>query len=137
MASVEQLELCLPAAEDEPSAGDRIEPRSNACSSLMARVLERENLVRALKQVKRNKGAPGVDGVTVDAFPDYLKHYWGSIRAQLMAGNYRPKPVRRVEIPKPDGRKRKLGIPTVLDRFIQQALAQVLQAEWEAAFHTR
>jgi RNA-directed DNA polymerase len=135
MASVEQRDLCLPEAEDEPSTGDRIEPRPTACSSLMARVLERDNLVRALKQVKRNKGAPGIDGLTVDAFPDYLKHYWASIRTQLLAGTYRPKPVRRVEIPKPDGRKRKLGIPTVLDRFIQQAIAQVLQADWEEAFH--
>ena len=135
MASVEQLELCLPLAEDEPSTGDRIEPRPAACSSLMARVLDRDNLMRALKQVKRNKGAAGVDGLTVDAFPAYLKHYWAPIRAKLLAGTYRPKPVRRVEIPKPDGRKRKLGIPTVLDRFIQQAIAQVLQADWEAVFH--
>lgn len=120
MASVEQRALCLRLAEDEPSTGDRIEPRSTACSSLMARVLDRENLMRALKQVKRNKGAPGVDGMSVDAFPGYLKHYWVSIRTQLLAGTYRPKPVRRVEIPKPDGRMRKLGIPTVLDRFIQQ-----------------
>jgi RNA-directed DNA polymerase len=135
MASVDQCELCLPVAEDEPSTGDRIEPRPTACSSLMARVLDRDNLVRALKQVKRNKGAPGIDGMTVDVFPDYLKHYWALIRTQLLAGTYRPKPVRRVEIPKPDGRKRKLGIPTVLDRFIQQAIAQVLQADWEEAFH--
>ncbi len=135
MASVEQLELCLPLAEDEPSAGDRIEPRPTAGSSLMARVLDRDNLVRALRQVKRNKGAPGVDGVTVDAFPDYLRQYWPRVREQLLAGTYRPKPVRRVEIPKPDGRKRKLGIPTVLDRLIQQAIAQVLQADWDNEFH--
>ena len=135
MASVEQCELCLPVAEDEPSTGDRTEPRPAACSSLMARVLDRENLLRALKQVKRNKGAAGIDDMTVDAFPDYLKHYWPLIRAQLLAGSYRPKPVRRVEIPKPDGRKRALGIPTILDRFIQQAIAQVLQSDWEEAFH--
>ena len=134
MASVEQLELYPRPAEDEPNAGDRIEPRSKGCSSLMARVLERDNLMRALKQVKRNKGAPGVDGVTVEAFPAYLQHYWALIRAQLVAGSYRPKPVRRVEIRKLDGRKRKLGIPTVVDRFIQQAIAQVLQAQWEARF---
>lgn len=135
MASVKQHELCLPAAEDEPNAGDRIEPRSKGCSSLMARVLERENLIRALKQVKRNKGAPGVDGVTVDAFPAYLRQYWPRVREQLREGTYRPKPVRRVEIPKPEGRKRKLGIPTVLDRFIQHAIAQVLQADWDDEFH--
>ena len=135
MASVEQLELYPRPAEDEPNAGDRIEPRSKGCSSLMARVLERDNLMRALKQVKRNKGAPGVDGVTVEAFPAYLQQYWPSIRAQLVVGRYRPKPVRRVEIPKLDGRKRKLGIPTVVDRFIQQAIAHVLQAQWEVRFH--
>ncbi len=101
----------------------------------MARVLEQENLICALKQVKRNKGAPGIDGQTVEQFPAYLKQYWPEIRQQLQDGTYRPKPVRRVEIPKPDGRKRKLGIPTVLDRFIQQAIAQVLQTDWEEHFH--
>jgi len=137
MASVEQLELCLPCAEDEPAAGDRTEPRSQTCSSLLSRVLERDNLMRALNQVKRNKGAPGVDGITVDALPDYLKQYWPTIRDQLLAGTYRPKPARRVGIPKPDGRMRNLGIPTVLDRLIQQAIAQVLQAEWDQHFHDR
>jgi group II intron reverse transcriptase/maturase len=101
----------------------------------MARVLERDNLIRALKQVKRNKGAPGIDGLTVEKFPAYLKQYWPVIRQRLQDGTYRPKPVRRVEIPKPDGRMRKLGIPTVLDRFIQQAIAQVLQADWDEYFH--
>jgi RNA-directed DNA polymerase len=120
MASVKQPMLCLPMAEDEPVTGDGIEPRSQTSSSLMARVLDRDNLIRALKQVKRNKGAPGIDGMTVDQFPDYLKHYWPTIRHRLQAGTYRPRPVRRVAIPKPDGRQRKLGIPTVLDRFIQQ-----------------
>jgi len=137
MASVEQLELCLPCAEDEPAAGDRTEPRSQTCSSLLSRVLERDNLMRALNQVKRNKGAPGVDGITVDALPDYLKQYWPTIRDQLLAGTYRPRPARRVGIPKPDGRMRNLGIPTVLDRLIQQAIAQVLQAEWDQHFHDR
>ena len=135
MASVEQRELCLPMAEDEPKTGDCIEPRSEACSSLIARVLERENLIRALKQVKRNKGAPGIDGLTVDQFPAYLRQYWPTVRQQLQDGTYRPKPVRRVEIPKADGRMRKLGIPTVLDRFIQQAIAQVLHSDWEQHFH--
>lgn len=116
-------------------AGDCVEPRSTTSSSLMARVLERENLIRALKQVKRNKGAPGIDGLTVEQFPSYLKQYWPVIRQQLQDGTYRPKSVRRVEIPKPDGRIRKLGIPTVLDRFIQQAIAQILQADWDEYFH--
>jgi RNA-directed DNA polymerase len=102
---------------------------------LLARVLERDNLQRALKQVRRNKGAPGIDDMSVDALPEYLKHHWLDIRASIEAGRYRPQPVRRVEIPKPDGRKRTLGIPTVLDRFIQQAIAQVVQAQWEPHFH--
>ena len=89
----------------------------------MVRVLDRNNLVRALKQVQRNKGSPGVDGMTVDDLPGFLKQYWPMLRQQLIEGIYSPKPVLRVEIPKPDGRKRKLGIPTVLDRLIQQAIA--------------
>ncbi|MBN4831580.1 group II intron reverse transcriptase/maturase, partial [Citrobacter freundii] len=87
------------------------------------------------KQVRRNKGAPGIDGMNVDDLLDHLKQHWPQIRQQLIDGHYKPKPVRRVEIPKPDGRKRKLGIPTVLDRFIQQAIAQVLQEEWDSDFH--
>ena len=98
-------------------------------------MLERGNLQRALKQVRRNKGAPGIDGMTVDDLPEYLRHHWPALRAQLLAGTYRPKPVRRVEIPKPDGKTRPLGIPTVLDRFIQQAIAQVISAQWEPHFH--
>lgn len=77
---------------------------------LLARVLERDNLQRALKQVRRNKGAPGIDDMSVDALPQYLKQHWGEIRASIERGRYRPQPVRRVEIPKPDGRKRMLGI---------------------------
>ena len=91
---------------------------------LLERVLERDNLQRALKQVRRNQGAPGIDGMSVDELPEHLKHHWLEIKADILAGRYRPQPVRRVEIPKPDGRKRMLGIPTVLDRFIQQAIAQ-------------
>jgi group II intron reverse transcriptase/maturase len=102
---------------------------------LLAQVLERANLQRALKQVRQNKGAPGIDGMTVDELPDYLRHHWPEIRVQLEAGMYRPQPVRREEIPKPDGKSRPLGIPTVLDRFIQQAIAQVFSAQWEPHFH--
>jgi len=72
--------------------------------------------------VKANKGSPGVDGMTVVGIKDYLKQHWPAIREQLLNGTYEPKPVRRVEIPKPDGGVRKLGIPSVLDRFIQQAV---------------
>jgi len=104
--------------------------------SLMVQVLEKENLIQALKQVKRNKGAAGIDGMTVDELPEYLKHHWLDIKAQLLAGTYQPQPALRVEIPKPDGRKRKLGIPTVTDRFIQQAIAQVLRWIWEPQFHS-
>jgi RNA-directed DNA polymerase len=92
---------------------------------LLAQVLDRANLQRALKQVRQNKGAPGIDGMTVDALPEYLRHHWPEIREQLETGCYRPQPVKRVEIPKADGKTRPLGIPTVLDRFIQQAIAQV------------
>src|SRR6202158_497782 len=102
---------------------------------LMEEVCERENLKEALRRVKVNKGSPGVDGMTVGAIPDYLKQHWPAIREQLLNGTYEPKPVRRVEIPKPDaGGVRKLGIPTVLDRFIQQAVMQVLQRRWDQTF---
>src|SRR5499427_5129551 len=101
---------------------------------LMEAVGERENLKAALRQVKANKGSPGIDGMTVVGIKDYLKQHWPAIREQLLNGTYEPKPVRRVEIPKPDGGVRKLGIPTVLDRFIQQAVMQVLQRRWDRTF---
>src|SRR6266480_1394808 len=101
---------------------------------LMEEVCERENLKAALQRVKANKGSPGVDGLTVIGIKDYLKQYWPAIREQLLNGTYEPKPVRRVEIAKPDGGVRKLGIPTVLDRFIQQAVMQVLQRRWDPTF---
>jgi RNA-directed DNA polymerase len=102
---------------------------------LMEEVCERENLKAALRQVKANKGSPGVDGMTVGGITDYLKQHWLAIREQLLNGTYEPQPVRRVEIPKPDGGGvRKLGIPSVLDRFIQQAVLQVLQRRWDRTF---
>ena len=101
---------------------------------LMEEVCERENLKKALKRVKSNKGSPGIDGMTVGALGDYLKEHWPTHREQLLGGTYKPKPVRRVEIPKPGGGMRKLGIPTVLDRFIQQAVMQVLQEKWDRTF---
>jgi RNA-directed DNA polymerase len=101
---------------------------------LMEEVCERENLKEALRQVKANKGSAGVDGMTVVALSDYLRRHWPAIREQLLNGTYEPQPVRRMEIPKPDGGVRKLGIPTVLDRFIQQAVMQVLQRRWDRTF---
>jgi RNA-directed DNA polymerase len=101
---------------------------------LMEEICERENLKEALRRVKANKGSAGVDRMTVDGMTDYLKQHWPAIREQLLNGTYEPKPVRRVEIPKPDGGIRKLGIPTVLDRFIQQAVMQVLQKQWDRTF---
>ena len=97
-------------------------------------VCERENCKQALKRVKANKGSPGVDRMTVQQLPEYLKEHWPAIREQLLSGTYKPQPVKRVEIPKPDGGVRKLGIPTVLDRFIQQAVMQVLQRKWDRTF---
>src|SRR4030081_2179052 len=101
---------------------------------LMEEVCERENLKAALQRVKANKGSPGVDGMTVIGIKDYLKQHWPAIREQLLSGTYEPEPVRRVEIAKPDGGVRKLGIPTVLDRLIQQAILQVLQGRWDPTF---
>src|SRR6266481_710415 len=101
---------------------------------LMEEVCERENLRAALKRVRANRGSPGIDGMTVGALPGYLVQHWPVIREQLLSGTYEPKPVKRVEIPKPDGGVRKLGIPTVLDRFVQQAVMQVLQRRWDSTF---
>ena len=101
---------------------------------VMEKVVERENLLTALRNVKRNGGSPGIDGMTVKELPEYLPRKWPKILRQLLSGTYVPDAVRRVEIPKPGGGIRQLGIPTVLDRFIQQALLQVLQQEWDATF---
>jgi len=88
---------------------------------LMEEVCEWGNCEQALKRVKANKGSPGVGGMTVHDLPEFLKQHWPAIREQLLSGTYEPQPVKRVEIPKPDGGVRKLGIRTVLDRFVQQA----------------
>lgn len=120
----------------ESSGGKRGTESPAITEQLMEEVCERENCKRALKRVKANKGSPGIDGMTVDDLLGYLKQHWPTIREQLLSGTYRPQPVRRVEIPKPDGGVRKLGIPTVLDRFIQQAVMQVLQGRWDGTFST-
>lgn len=111
------------------------EPESPAATThLMEEVCDRENLVRAWQRVRGNKGAPGVDGMTIDDAKSFLREHWPAIRSQLLSGTYRPQPVRRVEIPKPDGGVRMLGVPCVVDRLIQQALLQVLQKRWDPTF---
>jgi hypothetical protein len=125
-------EAAMPRSEPDANDGQSAQAMHG---ELLGRVLERENLQRALKRVRQNKGAPGIDGMSVDELPRYLKEHWVEIRAQFVAGSYRPQPVRRVEIDKPDGRKRMLGIPNVLDRFLQQATAQIVSTQWEPHFH--
>ena len=127
-------------ARSQPSEGTEASVAECSAESLapdeqwMERICQRENLWQALKRVKRNGGSPGIDGMTVDELPGYLKQHWLEIREQLLSGTYQPQPVRRVEIPKPDGGGRKLGVPTVLDRMIQQAVMQVLQGSWDNTF---
>jgi RNA-directed DNA polymerase len=128
-------EACEARREETESLPVVHAPESPASTNrLMEEVCERENLKEALRQVKGNKGSAGVDGITVSQLTDYLKQHWPVIREQLLSGTYEPKPVRRVEIPKSDGGVRKLGIPTVLDRLIQQAVMQVLQRHWDSTF---
>lgn len=119
---------------DETGVRERGDDLPVSSERLMERVLGRENLFKALRRVKSNGGSPGVDGMTVYALPDYLRRNWPVLRESLLRGTYQPKPVKRVEIPKPGGGIRQLGIPTVVDRFIQQALLQVLQPEWDGTF---
>jgi len=118
---------------ESPSVTSEPERPANA-RRIMEEVCERTNLKEALRQVRGNKGSAGVDRMTVDQLGEYLKQHWPVIRERLLNGTYEPQPVRRVEIPKPDGGVRKLGIPTVLDRFIQQAVMQVLQRRWDPTF---
>lgn len=134
MASDNRPPSAAAPLREEPAAGSLGGPASIPTVTLLEQVLDRANLQRAFKQVRHNKGAPGIDGMTVAALPEFLHDQWVTIRAQLVAGTYQPRPVKRVVIPKPDGGTRQLGIPTVLDRFIQQAIAQVVSAQWEPAF---
>jgi RNA-directed DNA polymerase len=108
--------------------------RGGKWNMLMESVVERNNMANALKRVRKNRGAPGIDGMTVDDLTEFLKDNWKRIREELLAGTYIPSPVRRVEIPKPDGGVRMLGIPTVLDRLIQQALLQVMEPIFDPEF---
>ena len=138
----EQLELALEVRGEAPhdqrsgeapttSGGDE---RSGGGHRLMEQVVARANALAALKRVKQNRGSPGVDGMTVDDLTPYLVAHWETIRGQLLAGRYQPQPVKRQEIPKPGGGTRTLGIPTVLDRFIQQCLLQALQPDFDPTF---
>jgi len=137
-----QLELPLEGRGEAPSVRRSGEARTVAHGDgrlgsdqgLMELVVERENCLRALKRVRRNKGGPGIDGMTVEELPGFLRENWEAIREGLLAGTYRPSPVKRREIPKSGGGVRQLGIPTVLDRFIQQAILQVLQPIFDPTF---
>jgi len=139
------MELAFPAearGEAPRAAGGRAETdmaeRETESPAVNERRMEEvcadDNVKKALKRVRSNKGAPGVDGMTVDELPAHLKENWPGIREQLLNGTYKPQPVRRVNIPKPDGGARPLGIPTALDRFIQQAMLQVMQQRWDETF---
>jgi RNA-directed DNA polymerase len=119
---------------DESAVGETKEDAPEQEQRLMERVLERSNLISALRQVKSNAGSPGADGMSVEALSGYLRSHWPDLRERLLRGTYRPQPVRRVAIPKAGGGRRMLGIPSVVDRFIQQALLQVLQRDWDASF---
>jgi RNA-directed DNA polymerase len=112
-------------------ASKRSEPIT---THLMEEAVRRENLQRALRRVRANKGSPGVDGMTVEALGGYLREQWPRIREELLGGEYQPQPVKEVLIPKPGGGTRRLGIPTVLDRFIQQALLQILTPIFDPTF---
>jgi RNA-directed DNA polymerase len=123
------------AAQETEARAARTDIESRAAvGPSMEAVVERNNLRKALARVKANKGAAGIDGMTFEDLTPHLKEHWPTIRAQLLDGTYKPQPVRRVEIPKASGGMRPLGIPTVLDRFIQQAVMQVLQADWDRTF---
>jgi RNA-directed DNA polymerase len=133
-AEVSRSEAPRDSVAGTESFAAKREAESPAREQLMEEVCGRQNCRQALARVKRNKGSAGVDGMTVEQLPAYLKQHWPAIREQLLRGTYKPQPVKRVEIPKPDGGVRKLGIPTVLDRFIQQAVMQVLQGRWDRTF---
>jgi RNA-directed DNA polymerase len=139
-----QLELALPSAREgeartalrrgtESLMAEGV-AKSPATARMMEEVCEAGNLRKALQQVRTNKGAPGVDGMTVDELPECFGHHEAELREQLLEGTFQPQPVRRVEIAKPDGEMRKLGIPTVIDRLVQQAMLQVMQRSFDVSF---
>ena len=126
-----------PSGEDAPAANTHRALKQDevkVTTELLEDVLASDKLARAWKRVKSNKGAPGIDGMTVEDFPAHARAHWPAVRQQIRDGRYRPQAVRRVEIPKRDGGKRLLGIPTVMDRMIQQAIAQVLTPIFDPGF---
>lgn len=141
LTSIDQIELALETA-GETRHGQRsgeAGPTTRGAErpgvdDLMERIVERSNLARALKRVRQNQGSAGIDGMTVDELVPYLGQHWPRIREELLAGRYQPSAVRQHQIPKDDGRMRTLGIPTVVDRFIQQAVLQVLQPLFDPTF---
>ena len=139
--SIDQIELPLEGRGEAPRVARSGEatptaqgPERSGDDDLMSQVVERSNLARALQRVRQNKGSAGIDGMTVDELVPYLREHWPVIRERLLAGRYQPSAVRQHLIPKADGRMRMLGIPTVLDRFIQQAVLQVLQPRFDPTF---
>lgn len=118
----------------EVSAASRSNESPAGSEFLMEEVVEQENVNKALQRVRSNRGGPGADGMSVEELPGHLRSNWPGIREQLLSGEYRPQPVKRVQIPKPDGGARKLGVPTVVDRLVQQAILQVLQPRWDPTF---
>ena len=124
-----------PLAQEVEVVTAMAEPERPAqTADLMEAICDPDNIEAALRAVVRNKGAPGMDGITVRQLPSVLRACWPEIEDHLLRGCYQPQPVRRVQIPKPDGGMRTLGIPTVIDRVIQQAVLQRLQPLWDPAF---
>lgn len=132
--TTEQAKQVKPAGFDQSAEPFPVRDNGKSDVRTWEAVFERENMQTALKRVESNKGAAGIDGMKVQDLRDYLKAHWLEVREVLESGKYQPSPVRRVEIPKPDGGVRQLGIPTVLDRLIQQAIAQVLTPMFEEVF---
>lgn len=132
------LKVAAGSCEDREAVRQAFTARKETTSlekqELMEQVVRRENLIQALRRVRANRGVPGTDGMTIEELGAYLKVQWPILREELLRGTYHPKAVRGVEIPKPSGGVRRLGIPTVLDRFIQQAILQVLTPIFEPNF---
>ena len=132
--TTEQAKQVKPVGLEQSVEASPAQTNGKSDAGTWEAVFGRENMLNALKRVERNKGAAGIDGMEVQELRSHLKAHWLEVRETLESGEYRPSPVRRVEIPKPDGGVRKLGIPTVQDRLIQQAIAQVLVPMFEGEF---